>query len=233
MANILLIETATQVCSVGILTNEGLVAIKESFDQKSHAEWITVFIQEVMDKASLSFEKLDAVAVSKGPGSYTGLRIGVSTAKGICYALDKPLIAVDTLRALAFGMRNELQSVDPNTLFCPMIDARRMEVYTAFFDQNIEPITDTQALVVDQDSFQKFWAEKKIFFAGDGASKCKPLFQQKSNAVFLDIGCSVRYMTTLAKTAFDQQNFENVAYFEPFYLKDFIAGIPKVKGLRE
>ena len=109
MANILLIETATQVCSVGVCTPEGLVAIKESHDQKSHAEWITTFIHDVLKEASLSFEKIDAVAVSKGPGSYTGLRIGVSTAKGICYALDKPLIAIDTLEALAYGMKNQMQ----------------------------------------------------------------------------------------------------------------------------
>lgn len=233
MANILLIETATQVCSVGVCTPEGLVAIKESRDQKSHAEWITTFIHDVLKEAWLPFEKIDAVAVSKGPGSYTGLRIGVSTAKGICYALDKPLIAIDTLEALAYGMKNQLQQLEAHTLFCPMIDARRMEVYAALFDYELASVKQTHALVVKEDSFQDFWIENTIYFAGDGAPKCKTMFQQQPNAKFIELECSVRQMVSLAQKAFEQSNFENLAYFEPFYLKDFIAGIPRVKGLRE
>jgi tRNA threonylcarbamoyladenosine biosynthesis protein TsaB len=233
MANILLIETATQVCSVGVCTHDGLVAIKESHDQKSHAEWITTFIQEVLTEASLPIEKLDAVAVSKGPGSYTGLRIGVSTAKGFCYALDKPLIAIDTLEALAFGMKNQLKQMEANTLFCPMIDARRMEVYAALFDRDLVPVQQTHALPVNEDSFQHLWSEHTIYFAGDGAPKCKSLFQKQPKARFIELECSVRQMVSLALKAFDQKDFENLAYFEPFYLKDFIAGIPRVKGLRE
>jgi tRNA threonylcarbamoyladenosine biosynthesis protein TsaB len=234
MAAILLIETATQVCSVGLCVDNHLVSIRESFDQRSHAELITTFISEILHEGGCLFEQLDAVAVSKGPGSYTGLRIGISTAKGICFACDIPLISVDTLQALAWGMKVQAEKLSQRNdqLFCPMIDARRMEVYTAIFDSDLVPIMPTEALIVQADSLNNWLENRQLWFAGDGSVKCKQIFSHQENALFLDeINPSVSNMVQLANLAFHEKRFENLAYFEPFYLKDFVAGLPKVKGL--
>jgi len=233
MAAILLIETATQVCSVGLCVDKQLLSIRESFDQRSHAELITTFVSEVINEGGLSFEQLDAVAVSKGPGSYTGLRIGVSTAKGICFACDIPLISIDTLQALAFGMKSQIDENphENDQLFCPMIDARRMEVYTAIFDSTLSTIMPTTALVIEADSLNHWLEKKKVWFAGDGSAKCNQVMSHE-NAYFLnEVHPSVSNMVNLANQAFSEGKFENLAYFEPFYLKDFVAGLPKVKGL--
>lgn len=231
MAIILNIETATKVCSVTLAVDGKVKSIRESHVANSHSELITIFSEEVVKEAGLDFKDLDAIAVSKGPGSYTGLRIGVSTAKGFCYALDKPLIAVNTLHAMAAGMIP--LTGDESFLVCPMIDARRMEVYAAVFDHTLNELKATEAVIVDEQSFGDLLKNHKILFAGDGAPKCKEVLSHQKNAFFDDhFHPSAAYMATLSEQKFGQSDFEDVAYFEPFYLKDFVAGIPKVKGLR-
>ncbi len=232
MRKILLLETATNACSVGLVVGDELLALEESHDQRSHAELITVFSQKVMQQAGIGFNQLDAVAVSKGPGSYTGLRIGVSTAKGFCFAHELPLIGIETLYALAYGMAGADERMSANDLLCPMIDARRMEVYTALYDQDMNQMLPTAAVIIDENSFADQLKKNKIWFFGDGAAKCKQSFTGQGNALFIDdVLPSAAFMKAAAIAAFEAGNFEDVAYFEPFYLKDFIAGIPRVKGL--
>ncbi len=239
MGKILNIETSTRVCSVALAVDGKVVAIQESTVENSHARHITLFAEQVMFQAGINFKDLDAVAISKGPGSYTGLRIGVSTAKGFCYSLDKPLIAVDTLQALAYGMVQKLKNTGENPegfLFVPMIDARRMEVYSAVYDSRLNEVREVKAEVIDKNSFTGFFQkDKKLVFAGDGAMKCKEVLSSASvKAVFPEeLAASSAYMAPLSEKKWQQQQFENTAYFEPFYLKDFIAGIPRVKGLRD
>jgi len=234
VTTILLIETATTACSVGLARDGKLIALRESLDQRSHAELITVFIADLLREANIPFSALDAVAVSKGPGSYTGLRIGVSTAKGICYAHDKPLIAIETLYAMAAGFKqNYSANMQQDDLLCPMIDARRMEVYAALFDADLNLILPTEAVIVDEQSFQEFLKDKRIHFFGDGANKCREPLAKQAKAQFIDgVHPSAAFFVEAAFAAYAAQSFEDVAYFEPFYLKDFVAGIPKVKGLR-
>jgi tRNA threonylcarbamoyladenosine biosynthesis protein TsaB len=249
MALILYIETSTQVCSVALAENGRILQSRESREKNIHSSIITIFIEEVLRSAGRMFPELDAVAVSKGPGSYTGLRIGVSTAKGICYALGKPLIAIGTLESMAEGMKNEMTShsnprpawtvgieqeemTSQPILFCPMIDAKRMEVYSAVFDGSLNPIRGVQAEIITGDSFHDLLRDHMIYFAGDGAEKCREVLGHQPNARFLpDFLPSANFMVRLAETKFERQEFEDVAYFEPFYLKDFIPGIPRVKGL--
>ena len=233
MTLILFIETATPVCSVALAKDNQILGIKESTKKNSHSEVVTVFVEELMKEYDLSFSDLDAVAVSKGPGSYTGLRIGVSTAKGLCYALDIPLISVNTLQSLAYGaiIKFSQQSELP-LLFCPMIDARRMEVYCALYDSNNKKIRETKAEIIDENSFQSFLKSNRIVFFGDGADKCRDIIQDPNAEFMNDVHPSAKNMMNLAFGKFKKQQFEDVAYFEPFYLKDFIAGIPKVKGLK-
>ncbi|MBN2615416.1 MAG: tRNA (adenosine(37)-N6)-threonylcarbamoyltransferase complex dimerization subunit type 1 TsaB [Bacteroidales bacterium] len=238
MALILSIETSTRVCSVALSENGKLLALEESTAQHSHAEQITVFSEQVLYKAGKNFRDLDAIAVSKGPGSYTGLRIGVSTAKGFCYSLDKPLISVGTLPALASGMIQSLidQGKNPDSyLFCPMIDARRMEVYAAVYDSTLNVKRKVEAEVIDEQSYADFLNEKPVLFIGDGAPKCKETLEGKDNASFTEQPFlpSASYMIPLAEQKFAAKEFENVAYFEPFYLKDFIPGVSRVKGLKD
>ncbi len=228
MANILLIETTTNVCSVALGSGNGVVCYRESRDEKAHASMLTVFIQEVLSEAGIEPGQLDAVAVSQGPGSYTGLRIGVSAAKGICYGIEKPLIAVGTLQALAFKaiqiVREKMMDAEiQNYLFCAMMDARRMEVYSALYNFNCHEIAGVQALVVDKDSFRELLEAHKVFFFGNGAAKCKEVIFNP-NAIFLDgVEADARSMNYFAQLSFEQKVFADVAYFEPFYLKDFVA----------
>lgn len=231
MSTILNIETATRVCSVALAVDGEVVSLKESHEKNAHAENITLFSESVVQMVGLELHQLDAIAVSKGPGSYTGLRIGVSTAKGFCYSLDKPLIAINTLESLASGMARKHDQ--PNGyLFCPMIDARRMEVYAAVFDHELRVVKETEAVIIDEQSYTGLLEKYRIVFAGDGAEKCKDVLGNNSNAVFFDeILPSAAFLGQLAERRFKEGKFENVAYFEPFYLKDFVAGIPKVKGL--
>ncbi len=226
MSLILQIETSTTSCSVA-LAQSGKVLSVRTIDQRNiHAEVITVFIDEIMAGQGLSFQELDAVAVSSGPGSYTGLRIGVSTAKGLCFSLDKPLIAIATLLAMAAGYLSRFQNfTEDDFLLCPMIDARRMEVYTALFNRDLKQIQPTSAAIIDAESFKEVLVQHKIIFFGDGAAKCKVVLGDQPNAVFIDGFLNdAADLTQLAAEKFKLQAFEDVAYFEPFYLKDFIAG---------
>lgn len=214
---ILNIETSTKNCSVALAKEGNTIFIKEIAEQNfSHSEKLHLFIDEVLKQARISYKELAAIALSKGPGSYTGLRIGASTAKGLCFALDIPLIALDSLQILA------LQVTHKDGLIIPMIDARRMEVYTATFDSNHNKTSDTQALIIDENSFSQIM--QKTYFIGDGAEKCKP-FLQRENLIFLDqiIYPSAQEMSLLSYEKFVAQEFENIAYFEPFYLKEFFT----------
>ncbi len=230
---ILCLETATPVCSVALNDGCCTIALRETEGQNAHSEKITNFIREVMETAKIDYKQLDAVAVSQGPGSYTGLRIGVSTAKGICYAADLPLMAIDTLEAMAYGMKAKLGSqIGENDLLIPMIDARRMEVYAAVFDANLQRINDTAALVIDENTFVDLQKYHRLWLFGDGAPKLKQVFENQPNVNIVDgFKPSAAYMLNLADKALREHNFVDVAYFEPFYLKDFIAGKPQVKGL--
>lgn len=228
MSTILQIETATQTCSIAISENGRCLALKEETGKNIHAANITLFIEEVLESCNKAMSDLSAVAISMGPGSYTGLRIGVSTAKGLCYALDIPLIAVNTLSAMVSGFKSKYFSVQANTLFCPMIDARRMEVYCAVFDGNENELLATSAKIIDGDSFSEVLENHTVYFFGDGAEKCEDLLGSNLNArVMGDYTNSARDLTTPAFEKFNNKEFVDVAYFEPFYLKEFIAGIKK------
>ena len=227
MDKILQIETATAVCSVALSIDGKTVSIKEESGQNLHASNLTLFIESVMQNSELNLSDLDAIAISKGPGSYTGLRIGVSTAKGLCYALDKPLVAIETLKMMAAGF--VLEKPDYEGLICPMIDARRMEVYTTVLDGNLNVLEETSAKIIDEQSFSELLSNYKITFLGDGAAKCADVLNHP-NALFSDSNFnSAGNMSSLALNAFTHANFEDVAYFEPFYLKDFVLTQPKKK----
>lgn len=221
MAKILQIETATAICSVALSVNGENISYKEEHGQNLHAANLTLFIDEVVKAAGLAYQDLDAIAVSKGPGSYTGLRIGVSTAKGLCYALDKPLVAIETLNMMAAGFLTENPGY--SGLICPMIDARRMEVYTAVFDPLLQILLPTEAKIIDETSFNNFLSNQIITFLGDGAAKCAEVLTHQNAKFDARNFNSAAYMSQLANQAFNNGNFEDVAYFEPFYLKDFVV----------
>jgi tRNA threonylcarbamoyladenosine biosynthesis protein TsaB len=223
MQHILCIETSTTVCSVCVAVDDKVLSHKEINNGFSHAENLHVFIEEVLKETNLSIKQINAVAVSKGPGSYTGLRIGVSAAKGLCYALQIPLISIDTLQSMAYAVSH---SKNEDALYCPMLDARRMEVYCAIYGNNLETILPVNALVLDEKSIEIFNLNKPIYFFGDGMPKAKALLQHIKNSFFIeDIFPSAESMATLAFTKFLQSQFEDVAYFEPFYLKEFFTNV--------
>ncbi len=223
---ILQIETATTSCSVALAKDGVVLAFKQVSERNIHAEVITLFIDELIAGAGMNYNNLDAIAVSCGPGSYTGLRIGVSTAKGLCFALDKPLIAIETLDAMACGVLNrEGYAFGDDMLFCPMIDARRMEVFTAVFTTGGEKIRHTAAEIIDGNSFGDLIKSNKMLFFGDGAEKCRAVLGENPNAIFFPVFInSAIDLTQKAFEKFNNKQFEDVAYFEPYYLKDFIAG---------
>ncbi len=228
MAIILNIETSGEICSVALAQDARIMAVEEIKEANMHSQYLTILIQKAFDKAGISPDRLDAVAVSKGPGSYTGLRIGVSVCKGIAYAKDIPVIAVDTLQAMAWGMQSIYQDATPadNTLFCPMIDARRMEVYACFYDEQLSEIKKVSADIIDEQSYLEFLKSHKCIFGGSGAGKCKDVISH-TNAYFIDdFNHSAKYMASLAEQKFLNKDFEDTAYFEPFYLKNFVAQIP-------
>lgn len=229
MSLLLLIETATTSCSVALAADDQIIALREINQRNVHAEVITVYIDELFKQTGRQYQQLDAIAVSSGPGSYTGLRIGVSTAKGLCFSLDKPLIAVETLTSMAHGMIAHGQiAINNNTLLCPMIDARRMEVYTALFDHTGKQVKATAAEIIDEHSFDDLLATNKIIFFGDGADKCRETLAHQPNAVFaMQFVNSAKDMLAPVMQEFNAQQFEDIAYFEPYYLKDFIAGVKK------
>ena len=222
MIYILNIETSTTNCSVSLSKEGETLLLKEDYNSNySHAERLHLFIEEVINEANISKDDLSAIAISKGPGSYTGLRIGVSTAKGLCYALDIPLISVSTLEALADQVK-----VDDGVVI-PMLDARRMEVYSAIFDQNNNQIRETKAQVLDENSFKAYLKNGKVYFIGNGVEKSKEIIIHK-NAVFIENKLpSSENMSKISYDKYKKSDIEDVAYFEPYYLKDFIALKPK------
>lgn len=231
MAAILVIETSTEVCSVALIIDGILTDLTESKEGQNHARLVTVFAEELLKRNNIKPEELVAVAVSKGPGSYTGLRIGVSTAKGICYARHIPLIAIGTLEAMA---RHVIQnrklyniSEDKPTLFCPMIDARRMEVFSMLYNEDGSVVKPITAVIVDEAFLSEELAEKQIVFFGNGSEKCRSVLHS-SNALFIsNLDASAKYMCEMVWQSYNKNQFEDVAYFEPFYLKDFVATVSK------
>lgn len=223
MSIILNIETATKNCSVSLGKKGKLLVVKELNEEKfSHAEKLHSFILEVLKEAGLKMKDLDAIAISKGPGSYTGLRIGVSAAKGLCYALEKPLISISTLESMARQV-----PLEKGDVVVSMLDARRMEVYSAIFDHQYLQIRETKAEILEADSFTKILAAGNVYFVGDGAEKFNELIKHE-NAKFLSgIYPSAKEMAMMSNTKYVASDFEDVAYFEPFYLKNFVAGKPK------
>ena len=216
MSYILHIETATEICSIAIAKAGDFLIGKSIKEPFKHAEQTTIMVQQCLHEANLVMEELAAVAVSIGPGSYTGLRIGLSVAKGICYALDKPLITINTLESLAFASH----SADPSLagFYIPMIDARRMEVYTAVYEKE-HCLQEAYAEVIDSNSFATYLAqERPLVFSGNGAEKCRPFFPQK-NAIFMDIKCSANHLIPLAWKAFQEEAFADLAYCSPTYIK--------------
>ena len=233
MSLILCIETGTDVCSVGIAKDGELISLRESDEGRDHARKVGVFVDELLHETGIAPDDLDAVAVGKGPGSYTGLRIGVSFAKGLCYGLQKPLVAVGSLDALTEVAREDYEagilSVTDwdRALLCPMVDARRMEVYAQVFDAEGHPQSEVSAEVVDGGSFAAFRTPERPFVIfGNGARKCAGVLE---GAVYVDVTPSARGLARLAQRALDEGRTEAIAYFEPFYLKDFVATTSKKK----
>jgi len=220
---ILHIETTTHICSVALSEGNKLIALKESDEERAHARILSSFIQDIMDENGIKPTDLKAVAVSKGPGSYTGLRIGVATAKGLCYALGIPLVAINTLEAMTNGIINQGIASE---LYVPMLDARRMEVYSAVFNPALDTIRKTEANIIDENSFKDYLV-KKICFFGTGAAKCKGVIIHPNAFFMVDFNTSAKDIVALAYTKFLMKDFEDLAYFEPFYLKEFLATIPK------
>jgi tRNA threonylcarbamoyladenosine biosynthesis protein TsaB len=222
MGLILCLETATKVCSLSLVKDGLEVATINHFsDSYSHAERLNLLLLDLLEQSNTTLKDLDAIAISEGPGSYTGLRIGTSTAKGLCYALGLPLIAINSLKALAAEKREQ------GTLICPMFDARRMEVYSAIFDADMNELEATRAVIIDELSYQDFLAENPVCFIGPGAEKCQEALHHENASFDLSIKVSAKGMNDFAHEKFEQKDFVDLAYFEPFYLKDFIAGAPK------
>jgi len=218
MSYILNIETATTNCSVSLSKEGEILVLKEDYNTNySHAESLHMFIEEVIIASKTKPSQIDAIAVSKGPGSYTGLRIGVSAAKGLCYALNKPLISVATLQSLA----NQVTINDG--IIVAMLDARRLEVYSAIFDKNHNKIRETKAQILDENSFKDYLEKGKVYFIGDGVEKTKTLIKH-SNAIYIEDKLpSAKEMSKLSYDKYKKNDIEDVAYFEPYYLKDFIG----------
>lgn len=230
MAAILCIETGTDICSVGIAHNGELLSLRESDEGRDHAGKVGVFTAELFSETGITAGDIDAVAVGRGPGSYTGLRIGVSFAKGLCYGLQKPLLAVNSLEALAQVAREDFEAgiVDVDdwdaAKLCPMIDARRMEVYAQIFDSRGEALTEVSAEIVDENSFAQWRSDGHLVIFGSGAAKCADALR---DATLVNVAPSVRGLAPLAEKAFREGRFEDIAYFEPFYLKNFVVTTSK------
>ncbi|MDP2089339.1 MAG: tRNA (adenosine(37)-N6)-threonylcarbamoyltransferase complex dimerization subunit type 1 TsaB [Flavobacteriaceae bacterium] len=218
MALILNIETASKNCSVSISDHGKIIALKEINESGfSHAENLHPLIEDVLKTANLNIKNIDAVAVSKGPGSYTGLRIGVSAAKGICFAADKPLISINTLKILASQLAVE------KGIIVPMLDARRMEVYSAVYNHQHILQRKTEAEILNEISFKSYLDSEKVYFLGDGTEKCQSVINHPNAVFLLNTFPSANEMGSLSEEKFQKKEFEDVAYFEPFYLKDFVT----------
>jgi tRNA threonylcarbamoyladenosine biosynthesis protein TsaB len=225
-------ETSSDRCSVSLSQDEECIAFIESTEERNHAAMLMSLIDFVLRQAHIGVSHLAAVAVGAGPGSYTGLRIGMSTAKGLCYGAGIPLIAIPTLRAMANGLLRQEPLIASDALICPMIDARRMEVYTALFDSKRNTVKETCAEIINEHSFDEWIENQPIYFIGSGADKCKSLFQHPHAIFPLSYGYSARDMISDAWKAYQNGHFESVAYSEPCYLKDFIAGKPRKSVFR-
>ncbi|RKR14102.1 tRNA threonylcarbamoyladenosine biosynthesis protein TsaB [Maribacter vaceletii] len=225
MAILLNLETATTNCSVSIAKDGELIVLKEHDSSNySHAEQLHIFIEEALQEASLSSKDIDAIAVSKGPGSYTGLRIGVSAAKGLCFSLDVPLISIATLESMAHQV-----VLEENTVIIPVLDARRMEVYSTVFNASYSEIRETRAEIIDENSFSKYVENGKVIIAGNGAEKCKDILTHLNFEFNTSVVPSAKEMAKLSYQKYQNKDFEDVAYFEPYYLKDFVMQQKKVK----
>ena len=231
---ILHIETATSICSVNLSKGEEILSLRESQEDKSHASLLTVFIKETLESTGTDPSELDALSLSLGPGSYTGLRIGASVVKGMAYALDIPVIGIHSLRALAQRCKTEVEKRrfnGNNYLICPMIDARRMEVYSAIYDSSLKEIRKTQAEIIDQHSYSAYLDWTKVVFCGNGSDKSQKIITH-DHAVFLpEVFASSSGMVKPSLEEWEKSRFLDTAYFEPFYLKEFIATRPKNKVL--
>ncbi|MDR1379871.1 MAG: tRNA (adenosine(37)-N6)-threonylcarbamoyltransferase complex dimerization subunit type 1 TsaB [Tannerella sp.] len=227
------IETATAVCSVALSEKGRTVFEKASFDGPSHASLLGVFVEEAVSESKCLGLTVDAVSVSGGPGSYTGLRIGVSMAKGLCFGWNVPLLSIPTLEIMASeAVKRIPDGHQPEPLLCAMIDARRMEVYAAIYDKSLRKIRDTEAETVTEETYAAFLEKREVYFFGSGVSKCKDVIRS-SNALFIEgIHPLASGMAALSERAFENGQFENGAYFEPFYLKDFVATVAKNKLLK-
>jgi tRNA threonylcarbamoyladenosine biosynthesis protein TsaB len=226
---IICLETSTPVCSVALCNSSGIVTLKESSEDKSHASRLTVFIEELLSGAGIRARDLEAVAVSKGPGSYTGLRIGVSTAKGIAYAASIPLIGIETTLSMFNGISEDLKKkygLENNSLFVPMLDARRMEVYYSILTSEGKTVKEIAAEIIDERSFTDIPERVRILIFGDGALKCRQVLKRGNIAFADEFRISAAYMYKPAFKSLRERHFEDIAYFEPFYLKDFITSRP-------
>ena len=228
MERILLIESSTSLCSVALAEGGAITSYKESSAPKAHASLTAVFIRDILSERGITLNDCDAVCVSMGPGSYTGLRVGVSTAKGLCFGSGKPLMAVGTLDTLVAQTR-EIPGLDGDLKYViPMIDARRMEVYTAVFTPEGKQLTPTAPAIIDENSFAEQLEQGQCLFIGDGASKCADVIRHP-NAHFIQCNPKASAMLIPATSAYKEKRFEDVAYFEPFYLKEFVATVSKKK----
>jgi tRNA threonylcarbamoyladenosine biosynthesis protein TsaB len=228
MTRILNIDTSTEVCSVCVSENGEVLSIRENSEGKNHASLLTLFIDDVLKESETPPGRLSAVSVSKGPGSYTGLRIGVSAAKGIAYALNIPVLAPGTLDSMTAGYLKG-NHPEENHLLVPMIDARRMEVYSAVYNSAGNPLREVKAEIIETASFNRYLPEHTLILFGNGAEKCREVLDAKNFRIDENFTHSSSHMSMLSDTLFKEKKFEDVAYFEPFYLKDFIATTPRNK----
>lgn len=231
MPLILHIETSTEFCSVAISLDREVIFETSTREERSHASLLAVQIRDALRNTNLDIKSFHAIAVSKGPGSYTGLRIGVSTAKGLCYASGLPLIAINTLQCMTVEAIQKTSSENniQDALFCPMIDARRMEVYTTVFDYKLQQLSDITASIINQNTFNDWLEKKPVYFFGNGSEKCQKTINHPNAHFIKEIFPLARNMTRLAEKSYNEKHVEDLAYFEPFYLKDFITTVPKKK----
>jgi tRNA threonylcarbamoyladenosine biosynthesis protein TsaB len=228
MAYLLAIETAIELCSVALGKDTTCMALAENEQGNSHAEKLMLLVDQVLKQSGIRIEDVHAVCISEGPGSYTGLRIGLSSAKGICDALNVPLIAIPTLQSMAWGAREQYPNDEQ---YCPMIDARRMEVYAAVYDASLQLVENSTNVILDENSYSTFLQKGRLIFSGNATAKARALFDGNDKAVFAPTKTSARYLLALAYEKYIRNDFADVAYFEPFYLKEFHSVPASVKGL--
>jgi len=223
MPLILTIDTATEHAGVCLTKDDQLLAMEESFEQKNHANFVQPAIKRIMSQTGYDLKQVDAIAVTEGPGSYTGLRVGLASAKGLCFALNKPLLLVNTLEAIALAaIRDNNTSADEHTLFCPMIDARRMEVFTALYNRQLEEILPPSAAILDETSLGEQLQLHKIIFNGNGSLKFRKILNNP-NAAFIEVKHNVFHVALLALKTFTGKHFAELAYSEPLYIKEFFT----------